>query len=67
MVDDDHVNRLVVSKMLAAEPFTLIEASSGEEALRLLQADPAIDLILLDIMMPGYPGFAICQLRSRAI
>ncbi|MFO1368484.1 MAG: two-component regulator propeller domain-containing protein [Marinagarivorans sp.] len=61
MVDDDHVSRLVVSKMLAAEPFTLIEASSGEEALVLLQADPAIDLILLDIMMPGLSGFTICQ------
>lgn len=61
IVDDDHVSRLVISKMLFTEPFTLLEAASGEEALELLHAEPAIDLILLDIMMPGLSGFAICQ------
>jgi signal transduction histidine kinase/streptogramin lyase/FixJ family two-component response regulator len=61
IVDDDPVSRLVITKMLAAEPFSLIEAASGEEALQCLQTNPAIDLILLDIMMHGPSGFFICQ------
>lgn len=61
IVDDDHVSRLVISKILSAEPFTLIEAASGEEALQCLQTDPAIDLILLEIMLPGASGFTVCQ------
>ncbi|HEY6529681.1 MAG TPA: two-component regulator propeller domain-containing protein [Cellvibrionaceae bacterium] len=64
IVDDDAVSRLVMSKMLAAEPFALLEAASGEEALEFIKADAAIDLILLDIMMPGLSGFEVCE-RTR--
>jgi CheY-like chemotaxis protein len=46
---------------LAAEPFALLEASSGEEALDFISADSAIDLIMLDIMMPGVSGFEVCE------
>ncbi|HMW48671.1 MAG TPA: ATP-binding protein, partial [Cellvibrionaceae bacterium] len=61
IVDDDPVSRLVIAKMLSAEPFSLIEVASGEEALQYLQADAAIELILLDIMMPSLSGFSVCQ------
>jgi signal transduction histidine kinase/ligand-binding sensor domain-containing protein/DNA-binding NarL/FixJ family response regulator len=61
IVDDDPVNRLVVAKTLSGEAFNLLEASSGTEALAHIKNGAAIDLVLLDIMLPGMSGFEVCQ------
>jgi two-component system, HptB-dependent secretion and biofilm response regulator len=56
VVDDEAVNRLVVSRMLADYQFNVIEAANGLEACEIcLQQQP--DLILMDIMMPRMNGF----------
>ncbi|HRD48770.1 MAG TPA: EAL domain-containing protein [Candidatus Contendobacter sp.] len=60
MVDDDPMMRLLASEMLEQDGFTVLEADSGEEALRQFAATGA-DLILLDVIMPGWDGFATCQ------
>ena len=41
--------------------YTVTQAGSGEEALAAYQADPAIRLALLDVMLPGIDGFETCR------
>jgi diguanylate cyclase (GGDEF)-like protein len=45
--------------------YRLFKATSGEEALRLLAAEP-IQIVLLDVLMPGMDGYEVCrQIRQR--
>lgn len=62
IVDDDPVNRMVLQGMLSLHRYRVLEARDGYEALRIL-AEPvhAVDLVLLDIMMPGINGFQVCE------
>ena len=64
VVDDEPQNVRLLQIRLQAAGYTVLTATSGQEALELTQAD-APDLILLDIMMPGMNGFEVCQ-RIRA-
>lgn len=60
VVDDDADILALISKLLQPHCRTRT-ASSGEEALERALIDPAPDLILLDIMMPGITGFETCR------
>ena len=63
-VDDDEVNREVLAAMLRKLGYEFILADCGTKALELL--NPSIDLVLLDIMMPGMDGFAVASaIRER--
>jgi DNA-binding response OmpR family regulator len=55
IVDDDANSRAVIRDSLSSEPYALLEASDGHQALYLAGAEQP-DLILLDIMMPGMEG-----------
>ncbi len=59
IVDDNEINRRVLASMLGKERYTLLSAPDGEHALAMARATPP-DLILLDIMMPGRDGYAVC-------
>ncbi len=61
VVDDDRLNRRVLTGMLGGLGHEVVQATSGQEALSLL--DESIDLVLTDVMMPGLDGFA----TTRAI
>jgi two-component system phosphate regulon response regulator PhoB len=64
LVDDEEDVVEIVSHFLNQEGFTIHKAFDGEEALR--KASPDIDLIVLDIMLPGLDGYEVCKrLRSR--
>jgi signal transduction histidine kinase len=58
IVDDERRNAELLKVMLASEGYTLLTATSGEDALALL-ADQQPDLILLDVMMPGMDGYQV--------
>jgi len=59
IVDDEPVNRQVLVNHLREEKYNLKLASSGREALDLIEKEQ-FDLILLDIMMPGMSGYEVC-------
>ncbi|MFC0522231.1 response regulator transcription factor [Pontibacillus salicampi] len=54
-VDDDQAIRESVTSYLSNEQFELLEASEGKEAIDIISAT-AVDLVLLDMMMPGMDG-----------
>ncbi|MFC5405341.1 ATP-binding protein [Cohnella soli] len=66
-VDDDPVNLQVVIGALTSEPYEVLVARRGEEALNVLESHRRqIDLIVLDVMMPGLSGYETCRrIRQR--
>lgn len=65
VVDDQARDRRLVVAMLEPYGYRIEEASSGEEALQMISADPP-DLILLDVVMSGMSGYDVCrELRGR--
>jgi len=65
IVDDLPENVDLINSLFTGQPYSILSAYSGEEAL--VQVDEnKVDLILLDVLMPGMDGFAVCeQLKSR--
>jgi hypothetical protein len=64
VVDDKRANLLALEAVLGGE-HQLAFAQSGEEALAVLQRRRDIDLILMDVQMPGLDGFETAQLIKR--
>jgi DNA-binding response OmpR family regulator len=64
VVDDNHENLKVVSNFLKEQKYRIALATSGESALKILEINK-IDLILLDIMMPGMDGFEVCRILKE--
>ncbi|MBU1694544.1 MAG: response regulator [Verrucomicrobia bacterium] len=60
VVDDDPKNRRLLNDLLRARGHKVVEASTGEEALRQVSEAPP-DVVLLDIMMPGMDGIEVCR------
>ena len=64
-VDDDPEIREALRLLLGCEGYETVEATNGEELLRLL--DDSVDLVILDVMMPGMNGYTACaELRKRS-
>ncbi|WP_239016946.1 ATP-binding protein [Sphingomonas ginkgonis] len=56
LVDDEDLVRASTSDMLAEQGYVVIEASSAEEALLLINDGLALDLLVTDHLMPGMSG-----------
>jgi PAS domain S-box-containing protein len=61
IVDDRSSNILAMESILVGRDRNIIAANSGEEALKIL-LHKSVDLILLDVQMPGMDGFEVVQL-----
>ncbi|HXY59347.1 MAG TPA: response regulator transcription factor [Methylocystis sp.] len=61
IVDDDDEIRSLLRTVLTREGFLVEEAKDAAAARRLLGARGGVDLIILDIMMPGEDGLTFCQ------
>ncbi|MEM8934394.1 MAG: response regulator, partial [Acidobacteriota bacterium] len=64
VVDDVEENRDILVRRLRRDGYTMLAAATGEEALARVAAG-GVDLVLLDIMMPGMDGFEVLR-RLRA-
>jgi len=60
VVDDILANVKLLEARLSAEYFDVLTAYSGPEALEILQIE-RVDVVLLDVMMPGLDGFEVCR------
>ncbi|MEM1370696.1 MAG: PleD family two-component system response regulator [Pseudomonadota bacterium] len=64
VVDDIPANVKLLEARLSAEYFDVLTAFGGEDALNIL-ARERVDVVLLDVMMPGIDGFEVCR-RMKA-
>jgi DNA-binding response OmpR family regulator len=66
VVDDEPIVREVVVRYLEREGYRTLEASDGGNARRLVESQ-ALDLVVLDVMLPGTDGLELCRwIRSRS-
>ena len=71
VVDDQPANRIALEALLDDFDIQLLQAASGEEALRLLESHD-VAVVLLDVQMPGMDGYEVANLmqqgsRTRAV
>jgi two-component system, sensor histidine kinase and response regulator len=64
VVDDDETSRTLISDWLSAYGHKITAVANGFDALAAVDIEKP-DVILLDVMMPGMDGFAVCE-RLRA-
>ena len=64
VVEDEEGIARLLQVLLESHGFTTLVSHSGEEALACLRTRP-VDLVLLDVMMPGMDGFEVCR-RMKA-
>jgi CheY-like chemotaxis protein len=66
VVDDESMVRTLVRRMLEPGVCVVVEAEDGESALRLIErGQPAIDVVLTDLKMPGIDGFDVVTVLAR--
>jgi PAS domain S-box-containing protein len=66
VIDDEQIMRDGCSRILSKDGWAVITAENGKQGLEAIRADPEkIDLILLDLMMPGMSGMEVLdQVRN---
>lgn len=60
VVDDTPANVKLLADLLTVKGYSVVTAASGEEGLKRIAAEH-LDLVLLDIMMPGMNGYEVCR------
>ena len=61
VVDDEKLIRDVIKEYAENEGYNVIEAIDGENAIAIVEKNPNIDLIIMDIMMPKLDGYSACK------
>ena len=61
VVDDERAVRDSLRRALELEGYRVELAEDGEEALRRLDLEPPPDAVILDVLMPGADGLAVCR------
>lgn len=60
VVDDEDMIRSLLRLTLVRAGYEVTEAETGEEGIKIVREQKP-DLVLLDVMMPGMDGFAVCE------
>jgi putative two-component system response regulator len=60
VADDLAANRELLEELLTTQGFTVITVSGGADVIQELVRTP-VDLVLMDVMMPGLSGFQACE------
>jgi CheY-like chemotaxis protein len=65
IVDDDVRNVFALTSVLEARNMNVVYAENGADGIRLLEEQPDVSLVLMDIMMPGLDGYqTIARIRD---
>jgi DNA-binding NtrC family response regulator len=66
VVDDDPTQRRLIQAVLERDGFSVAHAQSGDEAIQHLNSGAAVDVVLLDLVMPGISGQdTLVEMRAR--
>lgn len=65
IVDDEEINVKLLEMILSANNYEILKAHNGRDALNIIEQNHAIDLIVLDVMMPDIDGFEVCSLIKK--
>ncbi|HEY4786239.1 MAG TPA: response regulator, partial [Bacteroidales bacterium] len=62
IVEDDEANSLYLNEILSGYDLVIFNAFNGEEALQLINDNPNVDLVLMDIRLPDTNGLILTRL-----
>jgi PAS domain S-box-containing protein len=65
IVDDDIRNIYALAQIVEERGMTVLEAENGKEALEVLNQNPGIDLVLMDVMMPEMDGYETMEIIRK--
>jgi two-component system, cell cycle response regulator DivK len=57
IIDDDSRNIFALKAVLLAKGFSCVTAISGPDGLKIVDTDPSVSIVLLDMMMPEMDGY----------
>ena len=67
VVEDNHDTSALLRDLLEAEGYEVTSAMTGEQGLEMLEQNPDVDLLVLDLMLPGMSGYEVIErLRGHA-
>jgi len=67
VADDESRMRILISDFLKDAGYSIIKASDGAEAIVEFRRNPDLSLVILDVMMPHYNGWEVCEeIRSTS-
>lgn len=61
IVEDEKMSSLYLEKILASDKIKILIAGNGESGIEIFEKHPEIDLVLLDIKLPGITGFEVIK------
>ena len=62
VVEDDDATRYAMARELAAVGYDVAQACDYRDALPILESQGPVDLLLVDLIMPGVNGFALARM-----
>ena len=65
VVEDNEMNMQLVEFLLEKGGYEIVKAASGEEAMAVARGGEPVDLILMDIHLPGVDGLSVVQELKR--
>lgn len=66
IIDDDPRNIMALKSMLAKQSLKILHAEDGRKGIDLLEANPSVECVLMDIMMPNLNGYqAMREIRKQ--
>jgi len=65
IAEDEAINRMYLAEILKDKKYRVLEAEDGNQAVECCRNNPEIDLVLMDVKMPGLNGYqAAEQIRT---
>lgn len=61
LIDDDEITLLTTGKYLSKSGYEILSAKDGKSAVKLLEENGDIDLVIIDVVMPGMDGIEVCR------